>query len=172
MWFTIPNLICYFRVALAFIAFYDFYNYHDAIRFFILTIIVVALDGLDGIVARKLNQTSTLGAKIDIAADRITELSYWLFFAYIEVAPIWIFCFFLVRGFLVDYLTRKQEKPLGKSFLRSSRFMRAFYGALKLLSFLLLIILPKHLITEIIVYLTVLVCFLRAYPVLYSSLWR
>lgn len=156
-------------------AFWHFLFNNNQWYFLILTIIIVSLDAVDGIIARKLNQASPLGAKIDILADRITELSYWLFFAFLGLIGYWVFGFFLIRGLVVDYLTRNQDKPLGDSWLRSSRFMRGAYGTLKTLSFCLLIIAPNFIYWDInwtqgIVYLTVVICFLRAWPVLSSSI--
>lgn len=167
-YFTIPNLICYFRVLLCFYSCYFFLETQSNYWFSALIIIVIALDGLDGILARKLNQATALGAKIDILSDRIVELVYWFFFAYLSYVGYWIFGYFLVRGFLVDWISFKTDKPLGDSWLRSSRFMRAFYGTLKVLSFILLAAFPGSIFTVLIVYLTVLVNFLRAYPVLRS----
>ncbi len=175
MIFTVPNFISIFRVLLMVFAFWHFLFNNNQWYFLILTIIIVSLDAVDGIIARKLNQASPLGAKIDILADRITELSYWLFFAFLGLIGYWVFGFFLIRGLVVDYLTRNQDKPLGDSWLRSSRFMRGAYGTLKTLSFCLLIIAPNFIYWDInwtqgIVYLTVVICFLRAWPVLSSSI--
>ncbi len=172
---NLPNLICYFRVLLVPYAFMEFLANHNAAQFALLTLVVIVLDGVDGIVARKLNQATEFGAKLDIFADRLVELAYWYFFAYIGVLHIWVFWFFLVRGVAVDYLTRRDSKPLGDSFLRSSRFMRGAYGTLKLLSFALLILIPAYTISEInlslvVTYLTVFICALRALPVLFTSL--
>ncbi len=171
MYFTLPNLICYFRVLLVPYAFWQFLANHNATLLALLTLVVIALDGIDGIVARKLNQATEFGAKLDIFADRLVELAYWYFFAYIGVLHIWVFWFFLVRGITVDYLSRKESKPLGMSFLRSSRFMRGAYGTLKLLSFALLILIPSYSISGVnislvVTYLTVFICALRALPVL------
>lgn len=168
--FTVPNFISVFRVIMTFYAFWLFTQNHDKVIFLIFTFLSITLDGLDGIIARKFNQATPLGAKIDIYGDRLTELSYWLFFWWLGLLGIWVFIFFLVRGITVDYLTRKQVKPLGNSFLRSSRFMRFLYGFLKLLSFAMLIYCPILLfkgfnITLLVVYATVIVCFLRALPV-------
>ncbi|MDD9898151.1 MAG: CDP-alcohol phosphatidyltransferase family protein [Candidatus Melainabacteria bacterium] len=169
-YFTIPNLICCFRILLAFYAFSQFLQDADQIKFLILTIAVIVLDGLDGIIARKLNQCTEFGAKLDIVADRIIELAYWFFFGFLGLIPYWVFGFYLIRGLAVDYVSMQSTKPLGDSWLRSSQFMRGFYGALKLLSFALLIMLPDYLLmgfnlATMVVYLTVLVCALRALPV-------
>ncbi len=173
--FTIPNFISLFRVMLMGFAFWQFLQDGNRIYFLLLTIISIALDGVDGIIARKFNQATPLGAKIDILADRITELAYWLFFAFLNLIGLWVFFVFLARGLIVDYLTRKQIKPLGNSWLRSSRFMRGAYGTLKTLSFCLLIIVPHWSFlginwTEVVVYLTVVICLLRALPVLLDAL--
>ncbi len=163
---TIPNLIVLLRLILVPIAFRNFLADNNQYYFLAFTVLIIILDGLDGIAARRLNQATVWGAKFDIWGDRITELAYWYFFAYLGILHIWVFYFFLARGLLVDYLTFKQDRPLGDSFLRSSRIMRASYGTLKVLSFCSLIILPHQPITYIFVYLTTLLCFLRAYPVL------
>lgn len=177
IWFTLPNIISYIRVILMFFAFWNFSQDANRIIFLILTIIVVALDGLDGIIARKFNQATPLGAKIDIFCDRLTELGYWYFFGYLGLIGFWVFWFFLLRGMAVDYLTRKSSKPLGESWLRSGRFMRASYGTLKLLSFALLILCPFYEIyglniASLCTWLTVLVCFLRALPVFTAQIAR
>ena len=168
---TVPNFISLFRVLLMAFAFMYFLANANKWCFLLLTIIIISLDAIDGIIARKFNQATPLGAKIDIFADRLTELAYWWFFGVLGLIGFWVFWFFLLRGLVVDYLTRKQDKPLGESWLRSSRFMRGAYGALKTLSFCLLIIIPSFTyshfnIAHIVSYLTIFICFLRAVPVL------
>lgn len=168
---NIPNFICIFRVLLCFYSFWLFAQNGNQLVFFLLTALVISLDALDGILARKLNQTTEFGAKLDIICDRIVELAYWLFFGLTGLINLWVFWFFLIRGLLVDYLSRKSKVPLGDSFLRSSRFMRGAYGAAKLLSFSLLILMPYYQFANlrlalIISYITVVLCFLRAVPVI------
>lgn len=170
---NVPNFISVFRVILTFYAFYLFQINHDKFQFLIFTFLSIILDGLDGIAARKLKQDTPFGAKLDIYCDRLVELSYWLYFWYLGYLGIWVFLFFLVRGISVDYLTRNELKPLGNSFLRSSRFMRFSYGFFKLLSFSMLIYFPDLVvngwnITLLIVNITVLICFLRAVPVYFK----
>lgn len=123
------------------------------------------MDVLDGYLARLLNQESVFGAKLDVYSDRIVELSYWFYFALIGRLGFWVFIVFLLRGVIVDYLTLKSDKPLGESWLRSSRFMRFVMGLGKILSFISLIIIPQHPVTFIFVLLTVVSNLLRGYPV-------
>lgn len=167
---NVPNSISVFRVLLTFYGFWLFAQNGDQLTFLIITFASIILDGIDGIAARKLKQDTPFGAKMDIYSDRLVELSYWLFFWYLGLLGIWVFIFYLIRGLTVDYLSRKQDKPLGNSFLRSSRFMRFLYGGLKLLSFSMLIYVPTLIWagidwTQVVVCTTVLVCFLRAWPV-------
>ncbi len=167
--FKLANIISCSRVLLMFYAFWHFLETDSNISFFLLTILVIVLDAVDGIVARALREESKLGAKLDIYCDRVVELGYWYFFAYQHYIGFWVFSFFLVRGLVVDFLSAKLSKPLGDSFLRSSRFMRFFYGFLKLSSFALLILGFDMNLAHIFVYLTVLICFLRALPLFFKS---
>ena len=65
--------------------------------------LIFAADGIDGYVARKLNQTSLFGATFDIAADRIIELTMWI-----------VFCRFSAGSFMgiTDcYCARRYDRP-------------------------------------------------------------
>ena len=165
-YFTIPNIVCYFRILLCFYSFYFFLETQNKLIFSVLILLIILLDGLDGILARALNQVTSFGAKLDIVSDRVVELSFWFFFAYLGYLGYWVFVYFLIRGLLVDWISFKSDKPLGDSWLRSSRFMRFLSGLSKILSFVLLASFSSSLITIIIVYLAVLTNFLRGFPVL------
>lgn len=169
--FNVPNCVCYLRVVLCFYSFWYFNTYQNEVIFLYLTLAVMLMDALDGYLARLLNQTSVFGAKLDVYSDRVIELSYWLYFALIGRLGIWVFIIFLARGLIVDILTLRSDKPLGESWLRSSRFMRFVMGLGKILSFISLIIIPEHFATMIFVYLTVVSNLLRGFPVLVDS-WR
>ncbi len=184
----IPNIISIFRtaltIALAIFILKDSEN-KDLLNFaFWLTWFVIALDGIDGIIARALKITSDFGAFFDIACDRIVELIYISLFVILQWVPFWILVVFLVRGILVDGIrgfANKEGKTafgeksmmvsqLGK-FLTSSRFMRAFYGAIKALAFATMFIVqayyPNFLNLEmLLIYLMTLTCIIRGIPVL------
>ena len=77
------NFISIFRIFVAFLAIYLLFwkttlGYGLAL---LLTAIAFALDGLDGYIARKFNESSDLGSVLDIMGDRIVEASYWIVFA-------------------------------------------------------------------------------------------
>ena len=167
-YFNAANCVCYLRVILCFYSFWYFNTYQNQTIFLIIVLAVMLMDALDGYVARLLNQTSVFGAKLDVYSDRIVELSYWFYFAYIGRLGYWVFAVFLLRGLIVDILTLKSDKPLGESWLRSSRFMRFVMGLGKILSFIALIAIPEHPATMIFVWLTVISNLLRGYPVVHD----
>lgn len=187
MLFTLANLVSLLRVPLAPLSCYYFFSCtkssYETMLFSIMVLLVIALDGLDGIIARSMKQESAIGAKFDIYCDRVVELIYIAFFSFIvKNLDNWVFYFFLLRGLIVDTLSFKDDKPLGKSFLRSSRFMRAVSGILKILMFTGLAWSPLYVselvakplldfnIISIIVYLMVLTSFLRGLPTVTDSL--
>ncbi len=116
------------------------------------TALVIYLDSLDGIIARKLGIESDFGALFDISGDRIVEHVYWIFFAVMGLVSIWVPVIFLSRSFLVDAIrsvayAREGKTPFGRKtmmrgrlthFLAASRFSRGVYGAGKVTAFLLL----------------------------------
>jgi CDP-diacylglycerol--glycerol-3-phosphate 3-phosphatidyltransferase len=120
---------------------------------FILTILLIALDGVDGMVARHLHQESEFGSVFDIVVDRIVESCFWIFFAARGVIPAWFPMIIVSRGFLTDAMrsvalsrgmTAFGSKSLHKSkvgeLLVTSRFSRGLYGVVKVASFLFLIL--------------------------------
>ncbi len=151
---------------------------------FWITIIVIVLDGIDGIIARALKVQSDFGAFFDIACDRIVELIYLSLFSVLRWIPFWVLIIFLVRGVLVDGIrafaakegkTAFGEKSMMQSkiglFLTSSRFMRASYGLVKAIAFALMFLVQSssyHLIDleVILVYIMTFYCVMRGLPVL------
>lgn len=118
----------------------------------ILTIFVIALDGLDGYIARKYNLTSKFGSVLDILADRIVENSYWVVFAVLGWVGAWLPILVLSRGIITDGLrgvalaegyTAFGEESMIKNkignFITSSRFSRGAYGTAKAFAFILMI---------------------------------
>lgn len=143
------NAITIGRVLLAFltIGFYQI-NFYFATAAFFLTILVIYLDALDGVIARKLNLASDFGALLDIAGDRIVENVYWIYFSAIGMVTFWVPMIVIARSFMVDTVrsvafaegkTPFGEKTMMKSpwakALTSSRWSRAIYGVSKVIVF-------------------------------------
>jgi len=147
------SMVTYARVVLNFIAI-GLLFLNDVLALSVaLALIIVAflMDGLDGIVARKLDITSDYGSVIDIVGDRIVENSLWITFAVIGFVPLWVPLVFIVRSFLVDGV-RSYGLSKGKTawglmhstlgvFFVSSRGARLLYGLAKQVSFVLLVLL-------------------------------
>ncbi|MCK4349248.1 MAG: CDP-alcohol phosphatidyltransferase family protein [Candidatus Krumholzibacteria bacterium] len=143
------NIITLLRIGLVFVAVLLFgAGFYGQLAAFLLTILIIYMDALDGYVARKLNTASDFGALFDITGDRIVENVYWIYFASIGMVTIWIPIIVITRGFLTDSLrsiafaegkTAFGDKTMMRSvftrFLVSSRFSRGIYGVSKAVIF-------------------------------------
>lgn len=67
VWLYVPNLIGYARIAFCI---YAFAHYNQPWKFFWYYSLGFVLDGVDGLAARALGQTSRLGAQLDMVTDR------------------------------------------------------------------------------------------------------
>ncbi len=110
-----------------------------------LLLLIIALDGVDGYVARKRRETSVFGAIFDIAVDRVVENVLWIVLANLGLVPVWATIVFVIRGTIIDAIRYAaiasgesafgmMRTPLGR-FLVAGRFMRGFYGTLKAATF-------------------------------------
>lgn len=191
------NLITLLRLILVFVicAIALYANPQLQLLNVLLAIIIIALDGLDGIIARVRREESLFGANFDIIADRVTEISLWILLVKFNLASIWIAIIFVMRGILVDSLRTYYSATAGTTpfgimqtrlgkFLVSSRGMRFFYGFSKAITFswlLLLIPFPSlwtkiwinnhqtlQLVSYTLIGITVSICLARAVPVLFE----
>lgn len=110
-----------------------------------LLILLFLLDWVDGYVARRRREVTELGAVLDVALDRAVENILWVAFLTLGMVPLAVPVIFLIRSFVVDGIrgvALARGKPgfammhsaLGR-FLVASRFMRAFYGLAKGVTF-------------------------------------
>ena len=161
---------------------------------FFLTAIAFAMDGLDGYIARKFNQSSEWGSVLDILGDRIVEVSYWTVFAVLGWISIWFPLVCVARAFTTDGIRSvalskgftafgdktMQSTSWGK-FICASRFMRISYAVAKVAAFMLLIVVYTpgievwqgtsilHTITMILAWIAIIFCVVRAIPVVAES---
>jgi CDP-diacylglycerol--glycerol-3-phosphate 3-phosphatidyltransferase len=160
---------------------------------FILTIIVIWMDGLDGYIARKFNETSKLGAVLDIIGDRIVENVYWISFAVLGWISLWAPLIVLIRAIITDGLrsvalaegytafgeTTMMKSKIGK-FIVASNFSRGSYAVFKAVAFALLIAahvpFQNYPYKEIVVsiayfsaYAAIALCVIRGLPVIFES---
>ena len=150
------NFITIFRVILMFIGVYLIYAHLDnqaaGIWALILTILAFAMDWLDGYVARKFNESSKLGALLDIMSDRIVENTFWILFAVMGWLSILFPLIAITRGFITDTIrsaamekgytafgaTTMQKNPVC-IFITSSKFMRISYAVAKVAAFVVIV---------------------------------
>jgi CDP-diacylglycerol--glycerol-3-phosphate 3-phosphatidyltransferase len=150
------NLITFARLVLVFVAIGLIYRITLASELTALGIVVsvIALDWVDGAVARRTGSVTEAGAVLDVLADRIIENSLWIVFADIGLVPIWIPLAVLVRGLATDAVRalalRRGLTPFGETTMMrsrlgralvSSRASRAAYAVAKLITFAALILL-------------------------------
>jgi CDP-diacylglycerol---glycerol-3-phosphate 3-phosphatidyltransferase len=161
-----------------------------------LLLLIIGLDGVDGYVARRRNETSVFGSIFDIAIDRVVENVLWVVLADLGLVPIWVAIVFITRASIVDSIRyaaiSRGETPFGSihsqlgRVLVSGRFMRGLYGALKAAAFGWIFFLqplpalfpqtwaefnaPASWLAGLLVYASVLVCLLRALPVVLEFL--
>ena len=113
-----------------------------------LTVTAIALDALDGHVARRKRLASPVGAQIDILGDRIIENMYFTYFAVVGMVSLWLPMLFFARGAATDFLRGLALKAgysgwgantmlQGKwaHVLVASRWSRGAYATMKCLCF-------------------------------------
>ncbi len=154
-----------------------------------LVLILILLDTLDGIVARRRGEVSLLGSKLDIAIDRAVELVLWVVYANLRMIPLAIPIIFIIRGTVVDsvrsFSLLRGETPFGMMRSRWGRWlvaspaMRTSYGVAKGFAFCTLALAlglggtsatawanGVKLFAQIVSWIATAYCILRGVPVL------
>ena len=100
-----PNKVTLLRVAVGFAAVSLFGRGAWANLLAVgLTVAAIALDALDGHIARKKKMATPLGAQLDILGDRVVENLFFTCFAVAGLISLWVPVVFFVRGALTDFL--------------------------------------------------------------------
>ena len=117
-----------------------------------LTVTTIALDALDGHIARKKKMATPVGAQLDILGDRMIENVYFTYFAAVGMVSLWLPVLFFARGAATDFLRglamKAGHSPMGAGWganamlrtrwgqaLVASRWSRGLYAAMKCLCF-------------------------------------
>lgn len=132
-----PNQITVMRVAAAFaaVALFTLGGHALAVDALsvLLTIAAIALDGVDGYLARKKNMATPLGAQLDILGDRVVENLFFTFFAVAGLVSLWVPVLFFVRGTLTDFLrglaSRAGRTGFGRGGMLETRWGRALVAS-------------------------------------------
>ncbi len=113
-----------------------------------LTVTAIALDALDGHIAREKKMATPVGAQLDILGDRMIENVYFTYFAVVGMVSLWLPVLFFARGAATDFLRGLAMKAghsgwganamlqtwWGRALVRS-RWSRGLYAAMKCLCF-------------------------------------
>ena len=187
------NIITLIRIPLLAFIVYLLYRPDASLQFIaaILILFLIFLDSLDGMVARKREETSLLGSVLDIATDRTVELVLWVVYADLKLIPIVIPLVVVTRGVFVDAI-RSVAPSKGLApfellrsrlgiFLVKSPWLRSPYGISKAIAFFLLAIfsgltllsssaaLWVGVLSQIAVWIAFTLCLLRGLPVLLEA---
>ena len=134
----VANTITLCRLLLTFlvVALFELHRMLD-IGLIVTIAFIFALDGVDGYIARRRNETSKLGEVLDTVADRIIENTFWIYFTTIGHLPLWMPIVVMARGFITDSLQQFFGYPKSgwRYALTRSRISRALSGITKMLAF-------------------------------------
>jgi phosphatidylglycerophosphate synthase len=186
----IANLITGLRVLILVVAVVFLYQGAPILHYVSAGLILFAVftDFLDGLIARRLDQTTLLGSVLDIAADRSVEFVMWVVFAHLGLVSVVVPLVVVVRGVFVDALRSiapaQGLKPfdlmrsdLGR-FLVKSPWLRTPYALVKALAFFFLaveqgLVTAQHtfaptisVVAQILTWTAVGFCLVRGIPVL------
>jgi CDP-diacylglycerol--glycerol-3-phosphate 3-phosphatidyltransferase len=140
-----PNQVTVLRVAVGFAAVGLFgHGTWANLAAVVLTVTSIALDALDGHIARKKQMATPLGAQLDILGDRMVENMFFTYFAVVGMVSWWLPVLFFARGAATDFLrglalkagysgwggNAMLETWWGRA-LVASRWSRGLYAALK-----------------------------------------
>ncbi len=120
--FTVPNILCYFRIVLIAPMLYFFFKARTmdyAEEYTISAAVCLVLSGLsdffDGILARKLNQITELGKMLDPVADKLTLFAVGICVVFIEPAVIPVISLLIIKDLLMligaSYMLKNHVKP-------------------------------------------------------------
>lgn len=131
-----PNQVTVTRVGAAFaaVALFTFFGNALAadIAAVVLTIAAIALDGVDGYLARTRGLATPLGAQLDILGDRVVENLFFTFFAVAGLVSLWVPVLFFVRGTLTDFLrglaARSGHVGFGSRGSRGNSMLNTWWG--------------------------------------------
>lgn len=98
--FTIPNIISFARLLTIPVFLWLVWQGHELTGFIVL-VVAVSTDFVDGLVARKLNQVSRLGMFLDPLADRLFIAAVVVALAIRDVVPLWLVILVVLRDVLL-----------------------------------------------------------------------
>lgn len=97
---NIPNILTVFRILLT--PFFVIFLLKDLPSFALLVFTIAAIsDGMDGLLARWLNQKTVLGAYLDPIADKLLLIVAFTSLALLKIVPSWLTVIVISRDILI-----------------------------------------------------------------------
>lgn len=123
-----PNKVTFLRVAVGFgaVSLFGKGEWGNLVAV-ALTVAAIALDALDGHIARKKKMATPLGAQLDILGDRMIENVYFTYFAVVGMVSLWLPVFFFARGAATDFL-RGLAMRAGHSGWGANAMLQTWWG--------------------------------------------
>ncbi|MCK4450430.1 MAG: CDP-alcohol phosphatidyltransferase family protein [Anaerolineae bacterium] len=153
-----------------------------------LIVVLILMDSLDGIVARRRGEQTLIGSALDIAADRAVEIVLWVTYAHLRLVSVAIPLTVVIRGALTDSIRNValQHGQSAHSMMRSSwgrwlvnsGTMRSSYAVVKAVAFTLLALAlglqtgghaawhGVWIVASVASWIAVVLCIVRGLPVL------
>src|SRR5262245_26388321 len=123
-----PNKVTVLRVAVGFVAVSLFgHGTWANLAALVLTVTAIALDALDGHMARKKQMATPFGAQLDILGDRMIENMFFTYFAVVGMVSLWLPVLFFARGAATDFL-RNLALKAGYSGWGASAMLQTWWG--------------------------------------------
>ncbi|NLB91025.1 MAG: CDP-alcohol phosphatidyltransferase family protein [Clostridiales bacterium] len=176
--FTIPNILCYFRLLLIPV-FVSLYLKAETPKEYFFSALIVGVSGLtdllDGLIARKLNQVTELGKLLDPLADKLTQGA--LVFCLTSHYPaMWILVgLFIVKEGFMAVMGILMLKHNGRKLDGAQWFGKVSTAVLYITMFVLLLIpsLPVWLANALICLCAVTMLFtLASYIPVFHRMWH
>src|SRR5438046_2890748 len=105
---TVPNQITFLR--LGFLPFFLILMSYEKYKWALLVLVFAGFsDGIDGLIARKFNQRSSLGAYLDPIADKLLLSSSFIVLAFEKQIAWWLTILILSRDLLILTVAAQDE---------------------------------------------------------------
>jgi cardiolipin synthase len=101
---TLANFISLLRAILAIPLIYHLQKPESSLILFILIIVIIASDALDGYFARKAHEVTHIGMWLDPLADSVVIVSVTFYLVLSGIFPMWFFVLFMIRYFTIALL--------------------------------------------------------------------
>lgn len=157
--FSIPNIMCYFRILLVPVFIYVYFTAETSGDHFLSAFILILSsisDFLDGFVARKYNMITELGKLIDPVADKLTQFVVACTLMYTYPAYAWLVIIIVLKDgmllFVGWYIYKKKGKHLAQAEMPGKVATAVFFVvSILLIAFYI----PNTFIASVMIYTTV-----------------